>query len=124
MYSTYDRNHLYEFLAIHAERINRAFCIGRKKEPDSPEVHFGLRFFIGLSKEELKALNDLVQEGEDEVLVEFFQEIPGKPSRILTEKEMKNFDFSRKWSAKRMCTGWDELRDVGQNTMAVIFKSE
>ena len=124
MYSTYDRNHICEFFALHSERINRAFCVGRKKEPNSSEVNFCLRFFIGLSPEDLKTINDLVKEGEDEVLVEFFQEIPGKPSRVLSEEEMRVFDFSREWSVKRLCTGWDELRDIGQNMMAIIFKPE
>lgn len=122
MYSTYDRNFIRDYFVFQFDRINPALCIGRRKNPNSVEVNFALRFFIGLSSEELETINFLVKDDEDEVLVEFFQEIPGDCSKTLSSNDMKDFDFSRKWTAHRMSTGWDEMREVSQNILAITFK--
>ena len=124
MLSTYDRNFIRDYFVFKAEQINPAFCIGRRKNPDSELVNFALRFFMGLSAEELDNINALVDPKEDEVLIEFFKEVEGKNPEVLTEDERKAFDFSREWYSHRMSTSWDELREVPQNMLAIVFESE
>lgn len=121
MISTYDRNHVNQLLFLKSNQISPAFCAGRRNNPSSADVLFTLTFFLYCSEEQLKLLNSMVKEEEKEVLVEFFQEVPGESAKQLSISEMKSFDFTRAWKAHRMSLMWDDLREVNQPSLAITF---
>ena len=120
MYNNYDPKRVAEVLFTKAQKIHPAFAYGRRK--DEEEDEFTLAFFLSCSDEQLEFLNSLVEDDE-EVLVNFFVERGERnyPS-VPTEAEKRNWDFSRPWKAQRMCCSWDELRDVPQPMLEIVFE--
>ena len=117
-----ERIHVSEVLFTKANEINPAFTFGRQSERNGVLENFVLGFFLNCSPKQLQEeLNPLVEAGEDDVLVKFFLMREDGSKHILSEEEMKSFDFSRPWSAKRQALAWDEERDRWQACIAITF---
>ena len=65
--------------------------------------------------------DDLIQDG-DEVLVSFFFKKSDGSAYTLSSDEMKSFDFKNyPYQISKLCTSWDELREIDQEVMGITF---
>ena len=110
-------------LILEAAKIPASLCFGREGKNDA-EKDFVLTFFITRSDDELREISDFVTKNykEEEVLVSFFFKKSNGNSYTLSSDEMKSFDF-KKWPYKlsKLCTSWDELREIDQAIMGITF---
>ncbi len=112
-----------QLLRLGAAKIPASLCFGREGKNDA-EKDFVLTFFITRSDDELREISDFVTKNykEEEVLVSFFFKKSNGNSYTLSSDEMKSFDF-KKWPYKlsKLCTSWDELREIDQAIMGITF---
>ena len=120
---SYNRQFVSQQLILEAAKIPASLCFGREGKNDSNK-DFILAFFVTRSDDELREISDFVTKNykEEEVLVSFFFEKSNGNSYTLSSDEMKSFDF-KKWPYKlsKLCTSWDELREIDQAIMGITF---
>lgn len=120
---SYKRQFVSQQLILEAAKIPASLCFGREGKNDA-EKDFVLTFFITRSDDELREISDFVTKNykEEEVLVSFFFKKSNGNSYTLSSDEMKSFDF-KKWPYKlsKLCTSWDELREIDQPIMGITF---
>ncbi len=120
---SYNRQFVSQQLILEAAKIPASLCFGREGKNDA-EKDFVLTFFITRSDDELREISDFVTKNykEEEVLVSFFFKKSNGNSYTLSSDEMKSFDF-KKWPYKlsKLCTSWDELREIDQAIMGITF---
>lgn len=120
---SYNRQFVSQQLILEAAKIPASLCFGREGKNDSNK-DFILAFFVTRSDDELREISDFVTKNykEEEVLVSFFFKKSNGNSYTLSSDEMKSFDF-KKWPYKlsKLCTSWDELREIDQAIMGITF---
>lgn len=120
---SYNRQFVSQQLILEAAKIPASLCFGREGKNDSNK-DFILAFFVTRSDDELREISDFVTKNykEEEVLVSFFFKKSNGNSYTLSSDEMKSFDF-KKWPYKlsKLCTSWDELREIDQPIMGITF---
>lgn len=113
-----------QLLRLGAVKIPASLCFGREGKND-PEKDFVLTFFITRSDDELREISDFVAENYDdgdEVLVSFFFKKSDGSAYTLSSDEMKSFDFKNyPYQISKLCTSWDELREIDQEVMGITF---
>ena len=119
---SYNRQFVSQQLILEAAKIPASLCFGREGKNDA-EKDFVLTFFITRSDDELREISDFVTKNykEEEVLVSFFFKKSNGNSYTFSD-EMKSLDF-KKWPYKlsKLCTSWDELREIDQAIMGITF---
>ena len=120
---SYNRQFVSQQLILEAAKIPASLCFGREGKNDSNK-DFVLAFFVTRSDDELREISEFVTKNykEEEVLVSFFFKKSNGNSYTLSSDEMKSFDF-KKWPYKlsKLCTSWDELREIDQAIMGITF---
>ena len=120
---SYNRQFVSQQLILEAAKIPASLCFGWEGKNDSNK-DFILAFFVTRSDDELREISDFVTKNykEEEVLVSFFFKKSNGNSYTLSSDEMKSFDF-KKWPYKlsKLCTSWDELREIDQAIMGITF---
>lgn len=120
---SYNRQFVSQQLILEAAKIPASLCFGREGKNDSNK-DFILAFFVTRSDDELREISDFVTKNykEEEVLVSFFFKKSNGNSYTLSSDEMKSFDF-KKWPYKlsKLCTSWDELREIDQAIIGITF---
>lgn len=120
---SYNRQFVSQQLILEAAKIPASLCFGREGKNDSNK-DFILAFFVTRSDDELREISDFVTKNykEEEVLVSFFFRKSDGSAYTLSSDEMKSFDF-KKWPYKlsKLCTSWDELREIDQAIMGITF---
>ena len=113
-----------QLLRLGAVKIPAFLCFGREGKNDA-EKDFVLTFFITRSDDELREISDFVAENYDdgdEVLVSFFFKKSDGSAYTLSSDEMKSFDFKNyPYQISKLCTSWDELREIDQEVMGITF---
>lgn len=105
------------------EKVSPKLYIGRDNDVLTTEEQFAVNFFNSCSDEGLKRIWETAEEcSMEEILIIFFKERDDKVPSVLSEDEMKSFDFSsQSWTAKAQSNGWDELREVSEGHLSIIF---
>ncbi len=120
---SYNRQFVSQQLILEAAKIPASLCFGREGKNDA-EKDFVLTFFITRSDDELREISDFVAENYDdgdEVLVSFFFKKSDGSAYTLSSDEMKSFDFKNPYRISKLCTSYDELREVEQEILAIGF---
>ena len=119
--TSYDRKHVGKELPEVSNKLNPAISYGRVEETSLDDENFVLSFFLTRTDEEIEKINSLIKSDEDEVLMVFFQERKNDSAHVLSNDEMRKFDFTRPYKISRLCDGHDELRDIPQAMLGVTF---
>ena len=114
-----------QLIPLGAAKIPASLCFGREGKNDAENnLDFVLSFFITRSNDELREISNFVAENYkgDEVLVSFFFKKSDGSAYTLSSDEAKSFDFrSYPYQISKLCTSWDELRQIPQEIMGITF---
>ena len=119
----YDRLSISGSLALLSNSIPASLYVSRQGKYDE-EVEFTFAFFLHRNKQELQKISVFVSENyssKEEVLVHFFKKRENSIVSLLTKEEMKNFDFSSPYVLSRLSPSWDELREISQQVIGIVF---
>ena len=117
----FDRRRVSEFLVFQANKIDTHFAFGRRQDNLSAEDNFVLAFFLNCSDDDLQYLNSFVQPKDEELLILFAKKRENGSTTALTAEEKANWDFSKPWKVSRPNPGWDELREVIQDMLVIVY---
>lgn len=119
----YNRLNISGSLALLSRSIPNSLCVSRQGNYDE-EVEFTFAFFLHRNKEELDNISLFVSKNypsAEEVLVHFSKKRKNGMVSCLTKEEMKNFNFSSPYTLSHLSPTWDELRDISQQVMGIVF---